>query len=273
MRLLLAGCLFLLATATLLAAEAVWVPGVRIACEVRTPAGELRTYHTPPKFSYWSPDLPVIEGDLVTANIFVALGGGEMGQVKVRLDNELLTTLKKAPWKLDLPHDRLKPGYHFLEVWASSRQGRWSSGTLSFLVVPASEPSIRVALSPEATEKIVTVEPGPGEPTGPTAVVRARDEAADKALKEGKPLAVNQTLLLWVETAEGKQYFYTMEREGVVTYRSPALPLNTQILLEPRRAQGGGLEPGKAIMKVRAGDLAGNFGPPTQVTLEIAAAQ
>jgi len=273
MRLLVVVCLIVACAGAAVAAQTVWVPGVRVALEVRTPSGELRTYHTPPKFSYWSPDLPVIEGDKVTVDAFVALGGGELDKVRVRLDNGLLANLKKEPWKIDLPGDRLKPGYHFVEVWAASKQGKWASGTMSFLVVPASEPSIRVALAPEAAAEVTVAEPVPGEQAGPQAAVRSQDPAADQALREGKPAAINQTTLFYVETTEGKQYFYTLEREGVITYRSPALPLNTQVLIQPRRGESAGLEPGQVIMRVRAGDLAGNFGPPTQVTLDLQAAK
>lgn len=272
MRLFLVGCLLLVCAVAAVGATA-WVPGVRIALEVTTPSGELRTYHTPPKFTYWSPELPIIQGDKVKVDAFVAIGGGELDQVRMRLDNVLLATLKKEPWQLVLPADKLQPGYHFLEVWASSKNKKWASSTLSFLVVPATEPSIRVAVSPQAAATVTVTEPAPGEPTGPTAVVRSRTEAVDKAVQEGKPVPVNESTLFFIESAAGKQYFYTLERGGVVTYRSPALPLNTQILLEPKQGDKPGLEPGEVTMKVRAGDLAGNYGSPTTVQLVVGGKQ
>ena len=276
MRLFLICCLIVVTAANLWGATAAvsrWVPGVRIALEVRTPSGEMRTYHTPPRFTYWTPELPVIQGDSVTVDCFVAVGGGEMGQVRVRLDNAELARLTKEPWKVDLPTDKLTPGYHFLEVWASEKKGKWASATQSFLVVPASEPSIQVALSPEAAAEVEIAEPAPGDqPTGPAATLRSRNEAVEKALREGKSVTISEPTVFWVDTPQGKRFFYTLEREGVITYRSPALPVNTQILIQPKQADGPGLDPGTVLMKVRAGDLAGSFGPAAQVTLGIQAA-
>jgi hypothetical protein len=254
-------------------------PGIKIMLEVRTAQGELRAFQRPgDQPTYWSQDFPIIQGDKVTITPLITTGGAELDKVRIRLDSNLISDSITPPWRLDLDSKTLVPGYHQVEVWAQTKLKKKgeASVNLVFLIVPPSDALMQIIQS-APTAPSVSAMPAPASPEnieeGLACTVRSVDAEADKAITETSSVKIGHPILVFVATGGpgAKEFFYTLTRDGQITYTSPKLPLLTQILLEPKKADGGGLTPGEAIFTARAGDGQGHFGPPAWITLDIAA--
>ncbi len=252
-----------------ISAEKRYVPGIAIALEVRTPQGDLRAFQqpgSPP--TYWRQDLPVVKGDKVTLSGLITTGGGELEKVRIRLDSGLLSDRVEPPWRAEVDTAGLAEGYHLVEVWASTKRpsSKENTATTSFLVVPQNDPLLHM-LQPETPAAApATI----GDEERLACSIRSRDTAVDKELMAESPAKVDKPVLFFVAaTPEAKEFFYTLEREGRVTYTSPKLPLLTHILLEPPTEEGKGQVAGELILTVRVGDGEGRFGPPAWVTVRI----
>ena len=252
------------------AAEGGYVPGIKILLEVRTPDGFLRSFQTPgAPPTYWSQDLPVVQGDKVTINPMISLGGAELGKVIVRLDQKPMAERTERPWRVEVDTADLAPGYHMAEVWASTKSpgANANSASTTFLVVPQNDPLLRV------------MQAGSSEPSPPIAeedrlacAIRSRDPKVDQEIMTSSTATVTAPTLFFCSAGpDVKEYFYTLTRDGRVTYTSYVLPKATDILLEPQKAEGLGLAEGTVILTVRAGDGAGRFGAPCWVTVNIGA--
>jgi hypothetical protein len=102
--------------------------------------------------------------------------------------------------------------------------------------------------------------------------IRALEPKVDKQLLTTSTAKVAGPTLFHVTAGPAaKEFFYSLSREGRVTYTSPLLPVQTSVLLRPLEGQGPGQEPGEVILTMRVGDGAGRFGPPAWVTVGIAA--
>jgi len=269
------------------AASVRYVPGIKIALEVRTPQGDLRSFQRPgAPPTYWAQDMPVVQGDKVTITPMVATGGGELGQLKIRLDNEQLAdratpqSAHRPPWRVEVDSGKLVPGYHLVEVWAATvgaptAKGGGAEGksvTTTFLVVPQNDPLLSVLEQAGETGPAVTDE-------GRLAsAIRSLEPKVDEELTGASSAKIAAATLFYVSAGPAaKEFFYTLSRDGQVTYTSPRLPLITSILLEPQTAvgaptaEGQGQAPGVLILTVRAGDGEGRFGPPAWVTVHIEA--
>lgn len=260
----------------------IYVPGVKVLLEVRTPKGELRSFHrpgSPP--AYWAQDMPAVQGDRVTIVPLVATGGAELGTVKIRLNHEEIASFPKTPQdKVDqttkvvdrsylateVDTAKLAPGYHFVEVWAETRarDPRDNSATITFLLVPETDPLLSV-LAGEKSEAALPVT----DEERLAASIHARDEQVERQVTETSTAVLAAPVLFFVSAGPGvSEFFYTLSRDGRVTYTSPRLPIQTHIRLAPSPEEGG-LAAGEVILTVRAGDGSGRFGPPDWVTLQV----
>lgn len=252
------------------AAEKKYIPGVKILLEVRTAKGDLRSFQhpgAPP--TYWNQDMPVVRGDKVTITPIIATGGAELGIVKVRLDSKEIATGSQAN-KVEVDTATLTEGYHLVEVWAKTKQSRAkdNSGTTTFLVVPSNDPLVQM------TEGGTEAGPPVSQEERLSSAIRSRNEKVDKELLSSFKATVNSPTLFYVSAGEtAKEFFYTLSREGQVTYTSSKLPLMTHIELGPQQGEGVGQAPGNVVLTVRVGDGAGHFGAPTWVTVQIEAGQ
>jgi hypothetical protein len=262
--------LLLAAPLTSLAATG-YAPGIKIVLEDRTPQGDLRSFQRPglPP-TYWTQDLPVVRGDLVTIVPLISTGGAELAQVRARLDNTALTMPAAPPFRVEVKTADLAPGYHLIEVWAATRppNARENTATTTFLVVPPSDALLRMMQGEGA-------EPPPvSDEERLAAVIHSLDPDVEKEIAASSTADVKSPTLFFVAAgAAAKEYFYTLTREGQLTYTSPKLPLQTQILLEPQNPDGPGLAPGTLILTVRVGDGQGRFGPPAWITVHIKASE
>jgi len=269
-----------------------YVPGMKIALEVRTPQGDLRSFQRPgAPPTYWAQDMPVVQGDKVTITPMVATGGGELGQLKIRLDNEQLADRTTPPWRVGVDSGKLVPGYHLVEVWAATKGGTPPAGggaqaksvTTTFLVVPQNDPLLSVLAvgapteQPGETGPAVTAVGAPTDEGRLASAIRSLEPKVDEELTGASSAKIAAPTLFYVSAGPAaKEFFYTLSRDGQVTYTSPRLPLITSIMLEPQTAvgaptaEGQGQAPGVLILTARAGDGEGRFGPPAWVTVHIA---
>jgi len=249
------------------AAEVSYVPQIKIMLEVRTPQGDMRTFSRPgsPPM-YWAQDMPVVQGDKLTAIPVVITGGAELDKLVLRLDNDQFAERTAAPWRADVDTAKLAPGYHSVEAWAVTKapDAKDNSGATTFLVVPSSDPLLAVmqeSAGPPATDEERLA-----------CVIRSRDPQADASLASTSSAKVTQATLFFVLAGPAaKEYYYTITRDGQVNYTSFRLPMNTHIQLQPQIGEGPGQAPGDVILTVRAGDGQGRFGAPVWVTVQIEA--
>lgn len=252
----------------LAAAARDYVPGIKIVFEVRTPQGDLRSFQrpgSPP--TYWAQDMPVVKGDQVTINPLISTGKAELGEVKIRLDNRPLSVSTQPPWRIQVDSAALEPGYHLVEVWAATKGpgSRENTVSTSFLVVPQNDPLLQV-LKPETQPALPVT-----DEERLSATLRALDPKLDQQILRTSRVEITQPSLFFVSAGPAaKEFFFTISRDGQVTYTSSRLPLPTHILLEPARADGQGQAPGEIILTVRVGDGEGRFGPPAWITVKIA---
>jgi len=249
-----------------------YVPGVKIVLEVRTAQGDLRSVQRPGFApTYWFQDLPVVQGDKLTINAMISTGGAELGSVKIRLDHSDLKAGTEAPWRVDVNTTDLSPGYHLVEVWASTKPpaAKEKGATMGFLVVPQNDPLLRV-LAPATGEA--------GPPVSPeeqlACAIRSREAPVDKDITTSSSATVAGPTLFFVSAGPAvKEFFYTLSRDDRITYTSPRLPVVTSILLEPQQPNGLGLAPGTLVLAARAGDGDGRFGAPAWITVHVKAVE
>ena len=77
------------------------------------------------------------QGDKVKLNVFVATGGADLKEIKVRLDNAHIADITTSPWNTVIDTASLGTGSHMLEVWAQATGDPPQSSTkqLSFFVI------------------------------------------------------------------------------------------------------------------------------------------
>lgn len=250
-----------------LAASGAYRPGVTIALEVRTPQGDLRSFQQPGHApTYWTPDLPVVKGDQLTITPLVTTGGAELAEVTIRLDESPLTVPPGPDRRVVVDTSRLAPGYHLVEVWAATKapkRGENSAAT-TFLLVPGTDPLLQM----------LAVEGSAGPPVSDeerlAVAIRSPDEHVDEELTTSSSATIRKETQLSISAGPAvKEYFYTLSRDGAVTYTSPRLPVETLVVIAPQAGDNVGLVAGKVTFTVRGGDGAGRFGAPAWVTLDI----
>ncbi|NIM05532.1 MAG: hypothetical protein GTN69_13250 [Armatimonadetes bacterium] len=246
-----------------------YLPGIEIALEVRTPQGDLRSFHAPGlQPTYWTREMPVVKGDKVTVDPLISTGKEGLGEAKIRLDHAEIAHLTGPPWRVDVDTTDLVEGYHLIEVWAitNAEKSEEGDGTLAFLVVPPDDPLLRVLQQGDASAS----GPPVSDEEGLACSIHSRDTSINKQLADASLAKVATPTLFYVSAGPAaKEFFYTLTREGRVTYTSPRLPLITHILLQPKTAEGEGQAPGELILTARTGDGEGRFGPPVWITVRI----
>lgn len=216
-----------------------FTPTVTITTQVFTPQGEERMYPVAAgKESTWQPGMPIYIGDRLHLNAFVSTGAADLKEVRVRLDNEPLTTITQAPWSVDLDTENWQPGYHFVEMYGQSRDASAPSGsatavyfareplaqkpartpdktvsettTGSLSETVTEEPSTAVAASRETPESVSQPPAHPGQPVPtndqgapqyPAALatqIRSRDTTAEKEIEAHEVVRVTQPTLFYV---------------------------------------------------------------------------
>jgi hypothetical protein len=253
------------------AATPQYIPGIEILLEVRTPQGDLRSFQQPGMAAtYWTQDLPVVQGDRVTITPLVSTGSDELGEMKIRLDHKELADRTAPPWRVRVKTDDLEPGYHLVEVWAITKPpaSKAKTVTTTFLVVPQNDPLLHMLEG----EKPLTAPASQEEQLSCT--IRSRDPEVEQEVDATSTAKVSKPTLFYVSAAPpAKEFFYTITRDGQVTYTSPRMPLATHVLLEPRKPDGQGQEPGAFILTAQAGDGEGRFGAPTWITVDMQPAE
>lgn len=277
-------------------------PGISLVPEVFQPDGVTdQTYPTSQGLSLWTTDRPIPQGDKIKLNVFAATGGGELKEIKVRLDNTLIADITKAPWHTTLDTGKLSLGFHMIEVWAVATGDNPQSATqtLSFKVDPAvlvkgmlqsqgpnGQPIEN--LLPESGTASDTFSDAPPqmpdylknqtEDPEATVMVTARsaassEQAGGTAISDA-PVTVNEPTLFIVQPAQGStatRYAYALVRDGVTVSASPQV-LRTaydRIRIERRNDTQAGLRPGKVTMWIWGIDKQGNYSSPVKTYLDI----
>jgi hypothetical protein len=254
-----------------------YVPGVAVVPEVRTPSGELRTYRTGLGFSYWRSDLPIYKGDKVLLNVFVCLGGADLAESRVRVDNEEISRRTTAPWSAQLDTGTLKDGYHFVEAWAKTQGGNPHTATATVTLfidphAPGASPQAPIVepLASTPDPAVLTLPPAQG---GPSVSLSCDDPAGKAALAKGSPVRIADPVIFAVSgpgPAEG--FIYALYRGGNQIHKSDILPTATRIKLR-RNAPGiPGLLPGAITLVVWGTDKEGRIGAARRVALEVPSA-
>jgi hypothetical protein len=263
----------------------VYVPGVKLVLEVRSPDGNLRSYHRPgERPTYWGQDLPVVKGDLLTVDPFVATGGSELEEVRIRLDGDLVSTQVEAPWRYEVNTQDLDVGRHVIDVRVNTQSpgAAHNTASTSFRLLPQSD---RFAGSaPEALD----------------CAIGSLEPSLDREIAETSSVTLSGPALFFVAAGpRATKFAYALERGGE-RYDARTLPLSTHILIEPWIAgqrpasvdQGGtdqpaadlsvpeepvedfvvSLEPpGDVVLTVWVFDKVSLRGPPTSITLHLRA--
>lgn len=263
----------------------VYVPGVKLVLEVRSPDGNLRSYHRPgERPTYWGQDLPVVKGDLVTIDPFVATGGSELEEVRIRLDGDQLSTQLESPWRYEVNTQDLDVGRHVIDVWVNTQSpgAAHNTASTSFRLVPQSDRLASFA----------------GE--GLDCAIGSLEPSLDREIGETSSVTLSGPALFFVAAGpRAAKLAYTLERGGE-RYDSRTLPLSTHILLEPwiagqqpASADEGGTDhpagdlsvpdepvedfvvslepPGDVVLTVWVFDKVNLRGPPTSITLHLRA--
>jgi len=258
----------------------VYVPGVKIVFEVRTPQGELRSYQRPglPP-TYWDQSFPARRGDRVTLDALVATGGAELAEVRFSLDGKEIAALTKGPWRTEVNTADLAVGEHPLEVKAKTAtpHARETAAKGALVLVAADE---RTARLPAATE-------GESERERLSVVIGSLNPDLDRALDDRSAVTLAKPELFFASAGLGvKEFFYTLSREGGVFYTSPLLPVTTYVCLEPEKAPAVAgakavvpsetlagapllLPAGEVVLTLQGGDGAGRFGPPVWAAVQV----
>ena len=254
-----------------------YVPGVAVVPEVRTPSGELRTYRTGLGFSFWRTDLPIYKGDKVLLNVFVCLGGAELAESRVRVDNEEISRRSSAPWSAQLDTGTLKEGYHFVEAWAKTKGNspHTATATVTLFIdphAPGASPQAPI-VEPLASTPDPAVLTLPTTQGGPSVSLSCDDPAGQAALTKGAPVRIADPLVFAVSgpgPAEG--FTYALYRGGSQIHKSDVLPIGTRIKLRRNAPGVPGLLPGAVTLVVWGTDKEGRIGPARKVALEVPSA-
>ena len=184
-----------------------YVPGVTLVPDVYQSDGQTpRAYDYPPQaVTFWKEGLPIQQGDKIRLNVFVATGGADLKEIKIKLDNTQIADIAASPWNSVIDTTTLGAGSHMIEVWAEASGDPPQSSTkqLSFYVVkelPA--PAASAAATPTTKVKgyrialingqqvYIPLDGASGETTDPTSVQPL------PAFLAGKPVNQEATVAL-----------------------------------------------------------------------------
>jgi hypothetical protein len=251
-----------------------YVPGVAVVPEVRTPSGELRTYRTGLGYSYWRSDLPIYKGDKVLLNVFVCLGGADLAETRVRIDNEEIDHRTAAPWSSQLDTGTLKEGYHFVEAWAKTKGNKPHAATATVTLFidphePGASPQAPLVepLQSSPDPAVLTLPPAQG---GPSVTLSCDNAAGQQSLAKGTPVSVADSVVFSVAgPGPSEGFVYALYRGGAQAWKSDVLPVGTHIKLRRSSPGNPGLLPGSLTLVVWGTDKDGRIGPARKVELNV----
>lgn len=286
-----------------------YVPGITLVPDVLLPDGQkprLYPNTTPGSTSgtaagttFWHEGLPIQQGDKIKLNVFVATGGADLKEIKVRLDNTQIADLTASPWNALIDTAKMDTGTHMFEVWAQATGDPPQSSTkaLSFFIVkqlvggdvgeqqaggqptegtPQPDPNTPAALPPFLIGK--TVDDSATVTIGTrSADVPFTGPNSTPTTPAGDAVTVTGPTIFSVRTAPGSaatQYAYALVRDGNTILTSNLISLvsrtvYTDVKIEPRTETQAGLRSGQVVLWVWGVDADGRPGSPSKVELDI----
>ena len=286
------------------AGKPISTPQWRIRLEPTTPSGQLRVYPIQEGLSYWTPELPIYRGDTVKIEVFVATGANDLQELKIRVDNQTVADLTKAPWTVTLSTDKLDNGLHMVEAWmrVSDHKDPFQDDTTTFFV---NTPPVQTAIAlPPASQMVagksqtladgkVTDVPLDSSaavaPALPPALAGAKFDpgvTANIELKDkvtGAPVTVTaqnpltSAAVASVVPASGsdvRQFAYAIVHNGVTSVAANQLyPVaSTMIRLQPKTSTTPGLLSGTSVLWVWPVTSSGSYGAPLSMPVVIGSA-
>jgi len=271
-----------------------YIPAISLVPDVRLSDGTTsRTYKTEQGVTYWTPTLPVIQGDKVTLNAFVASGGSDVSHIIIRLDNTKIVDRKTAPWTATIDTTQLATGSHFVEAFAegTGNHPQSSTKTLTFMVIKELPAQYKVEGSQEQYSGGQTVGlPMNADPTQPPTaptflidkptdekaqiIVRSRQQNADGLIQAGKTVEIAQPTTFYFSAAldsTATQFAYVMTRNGVpISVSTKPLSLSYgRLKLQKRTDQEPGLRSGPVTLWVWGINAQGNPSKPTATQVDV----
>ena len=274
-----------------------YVPGITLVPDVlladdQTP----RSYDTPQGPTLWKEGLPVQQGDKLKLNVFVATGGADLKEIKVRLDNAPIADITASPWNTTIDTAPLGTGSHMVEVWAQATGNPPQSNTkqLSFFLLKQLVKGVQieqagghpVEVTPTGDTNTAPLLPGflAGKQADADAILAIYSRVA--SLPSGSPttavgtdpMAIDAPTIFIVRPARNstaKQYAYALARDGQTiltsnTAYSVSDPRQiTAIKIQKRSDTTDGLRSGQVSLWVWGVDADGRPGDPQKVQLVI----
>ncbi len=251
----------------------VYIPGVKIIFEVRTPQGDLRSYQRPGLPPYLLGSSLSRRARAIGCRLmrWWPPAGPSWKKCTSRWTARNVAALTKAPWRTEVDTTNLALGEHPIEVKASTASPHSRT--------TAAKATLVVAAADERAEHAVVLPASDTDRERLSSVVGCVDPELDRALDDRAAAVVSKPQLFFASAGPGaKEFFYTLSREGQVVYTSPLLPMVTYVYLEPAPKLAAAapkptspslLTAGEVILSIQVGDGAGRFGPPVGVTLQI----
>jgi hypothetical protein len=227
-----------------------WKPGITLVGDVALSDGQTpENFSTPQGAALWDIQhpQPIPQGDKLKLNVFVATGGADLSEIKVRLDNTLIADLTAAPWSVVIDTSKLSPGSHMFDVWAQAtgHPPQDSDASLVFNVRAMGSANTGPAMPPPAplTGPPPVPDIAAGQPTDPNAEValyyglRQMDNTASDAGADTPISAANDTIVVQnpihikvraqsAQNSTATQFVYAIVSDGTVIKTSPeAYPL------------------------------------------------
>jgi hypothetical protein len=250
----------------------------------------------------WKEGLPIVSGDKVTVQVFIATGPGQLETVRVKLDGKVIGQQLSSPWSTVVDSSSLSLGYHLIEVWAQDRSARVASATksLSFFEcslqqyadtflpvtksdsqqIPVAQMSIQGTVDPS--------DPMPSDSSVPSFIgnsqldnralvsVSLQEDAVHRLLRNADHVTLPSKSTLTVSRtvqSTATDFYYALVRDSRLTYTSPQ-PLDLSLYhveLQAKTQTLPGLLPGTAQLIVWGIDAEGKHGPPVTIEIDVPA--
>ena len=276
-----------------------YVPGITLTPDVfENDGATARLYPTPtaPGTTLWKEGLPIQQGDKVKLNVFVATGGADLKEIKVKLDNNPLADRTSSPWNTVIDTSTLSAGTHMVDVWAqaSGDPPQASEKQLSFFVI---KQLVKGDLTTHSGGGTIETTPPVNADVPPTlpaylagktidanATVAVRARAASLPVTSSSipvgdsTVMVSEPEIFLASPAKGStatKFAYGLVRDGQTILTSDAAynmddPTRiTEIKIQGRTDISPGLRPGLVALWVWGVDAQGNPGNPRKIQLQI----
>jgi len=279
-----------------------YIPGITLVPDVLLSDSQTpRYYNVSPGTTLWKDGLPIQQGDKMKLNVFVATGGADLKEIRVKLDNNSIADITATPWNTTIDTASLSTGYHMLEVWTQATGDPPQSSTkqLSFYIVKQLPAQYRVMgiqeehSNGQTTEVPPSVDPNAPPPLPAFLAGKSMDAGAVVALRSRSaslpasspsapvgagPVTIQEPTVFIVRTPSGSaatQYVYALVRDGqtILTSNAPFSLVDpnriTVIKIQGRTDTQAGLRSGPVTLWVWGIDAQGQPGDPSKVQLQI----